>query len=178
MLIHYCRALDPRVGRRDDEELALAVIAWHAELPTTMTTAHAREIAHQLHREGHALTPGAIGRRWDEQRTPLHWQGISTDQRPITTGSTSPAMIAAPPRPQLLPAPTPPPDTIRRTRPPRVPCPWCGATERQHCTTPKGNPLTGYASHPSRRDAAAGIDVSRVARRAEHAPRTPPMEAQ
>lgn len=177
LLIRYAQALDPRTGRRDDEEMALAVTAWHNELPTAMTLQDGREAVHRIHRDGRTITPGAIGRHYDAQHTPKDVQGTTTQPRPGTPPRQLPAT------PAVAPAPIPAGPGVsalldrhglrRHPKPLGVPCPWCGAPAHRHCTNHRGQPLTGHAPHPSRRDAADGIDVTGVQRRSEHPPAAP-----
>lgn len=182
LLIRYAQALDPRTGRRDDEEMALAVTAWHNELPTAMTLADGRAAIHEIHRNGQVPTPGAIGRLWDIRHTPLHQQGITTSPRGGAEArqlpaNTAPAIAAAPiPIGRDTTAHMDRHQVRRHPQPLHTECPWCGAGPRQHCTNGRGEPLTGHAPHPSRRDAAAGRDVSNVRRRAEQAPPPPPSD--
>ena len=166
LLIRWAHALDPRLGRKDDEEMAITVAAWHAELPTGLTLDAARRIVHDLHRAGFLPTAGAIGRRWDQHVTPLHQQGITTTARPALphTRARPPAVEPA----AVEPGPRRPPGHLA------VACPWCTAAPLQPCTTPTGRLLP--AGHPSRTAAAAGADMTGTQPRTEHAPRPPAPE--
>ena len=156
-MIAYCRALDPRIGRRDDQETAIMVRAWHDQLPIDLTADDAKRIVNELHREGRYLTPGAIGMRYDELHTPRDQQGIRRSPRPVDaprqkvigSGATAVMQIEggempAEERSQLL--------TDLKLRHPslRVECPYCGAKVGRRCHDGNGHILTRSPAHPSR----------------------------
>lgn len=163
-LISYCRSLDPRVGNRDADEMAMAVKAWHNALPVDMTATEAQAIVHELHAAGAALTPGAIGRRYDELHTPLHQQGVTRAKRPIDTPKHQ--AVAAAPLPEIGRGSVDEPvgkgttalldrlGIVRTSSPMRVPCPHCVAAPGKPCTV-SGMPMRMANAHPSRVEAAA-----------------------
>jgi hypothetical protein len=165
-LIEYAKALDPRTTASDPDTIALAAVAWSHELPLALAMDEARVIVHELHREGHRITPGAIGRRYDELHTPKHQQGVTRQPRPtppprpappalpgvkvgrqISDTDTEPLRgeaVAAILRPAGDTSTPPTPGLDRR-------CPYCGAAPFKPCTTGTGKPLTqGSRVHPAR----------------------------
>lgn len=161
-LITYCRALDPRVGNRDDEAMTLAVAAWRNELPVAMTLPEGQRIAHDLHRNGHPLTPGSIGRRFDELATPPHQQGVTRQPRPIDQPRREPpARPELPPVGRVLSGPETSEAVTRhglignraKAAELAVACPHCGAGPWKPCVTGAGRPLTLRPCHPSRAQA-------------------------
>jgi hypothetical protein len=170
-LISYCRSLDPRVGNRDAEEMAVAVKAWYNALPVDMTPQDAQAIVHELHAAGQSLTPGAIGRRFDELHTPLHQQGLTRSKRPLDaprnvhaggnaaisrgTGGSAGVVVEigseVPSRPvgRGTTALLDELGIVRRRSPLRVPCPHCLAAPGQPCTA-GGRALRKAPAHPSR----------------------------